>query len=286
MGFLEAIEIGTYNARPGSDTCQTSASNILSFNKTATACLVGLSAALLALWTNTSAQAITRTRATIPTAALVFVASVAVFLLSWLEHERSLRPSFFLFCYLFLGVLLDLPRVRTVWMLGSDQLIPILMTCSLALRAVMLVLESIEKRSIIAARVKYSFEMTASTLSRATFLWLNPLFKLGYKKTLALDDLYPLDERLQAQNLYPTLAQAWGKGWQPKTLTASVQLTMHSPEQGKTRCFVQYVPRSLGHISSRSCLPPIVRHGIFVFSAILDSAGHHAGPAPQGPVLR
>ncbi len=166
----------------------------------------------MSLWANASEDIIIRTSATIPANALVFVASVAVFLLSWLEHERSLRPSFILFAYLFLSILLDMPRVRTAWMIANDNVIPILMTCSLALRFVMAIVESIEMTSLITSGLTHSFEVTASTVSRALFLWLLPLFRLGFKKTLAVDDLYPLDERLHPQHLHMALATAWEKG--------------------------------------------------------------------------
>lgn len=177
--------------------------------KVATICLLGLNAALLALWMTAP---ITKTATTIPTASLVLIASLGLCLLSWLEHDRSIRPSFVAFTYLFFSVLLDLPRIRTLWLLKSNNIIPIVMACSLALRAIMVVLESIEKRSILTKGVQYSFESTSSTFSRATFLWLNPLFKLGYKKILTPDDLYPLDERLQVDALHQKLSAAWEKG--------------------------------------------------------------------------
>ncbi|KAH8806029.1 ABC transporter [Xylogone sp. PMI_703] len=145
-------------------------------------CLITLTAALLALL-NVDADSRIRTRATVPTAALVFVSSLGIGLLSWLEHERSIRPSFIVSTYLFL-------------------------------RVVMYILESTGKRSILFSSFdlgNLAKETTSSTLSRLSFLWLTPLFLNGYKNTLALEDLYPLDSSLQAEALHAPLSTAWTK---------------------------------------------------------------------------
>jgi ATP-binding cassette, subfamily C (CFTR/MRP), member 1 len=97
-------------------------------------------------------------------------------------------------------------------MISSDTTLPIVMTCSQALKVLMLVLESVEKRGLIKDGLVYSFEATSSTLSRSVFFWLVPLFKMGFRKTIALDDLYPLDERLKGAPLYNTFVEAWAKG--------------------------------------------------------------------------
>ncbi|EQB44229.1 ABC transporter [Colletotrichum gloeosporioides Cg-14] len=176
----------------------------------ASVCLVALNLALLVLWATTSSTAITHTRATIPAAVLGLLASLGVGLLSWLEHDRSVRPSFVLSTYLFLSVLLDTARARTLWMLGPNQTIPAIFTCTLALRAVMILLESTEKRRILVPQHKgYSKEVTSGTFNRSVFFWLTSLFTNGYRNILKLEDLYPLDPKLASEPLYKKLADAW-----------------------------------------------------------------------------
>ncbi|GKT57765.1 ABC multidrug transporter [Colletotrichum tofieldiae] len=175
-------------------------------------CLAALNVALLVLWTATPPSVVARTRATIPTAALGLVTSLGLGLLSWLSHERSVRPSFVLSTYLFLSVLLDTARARTLWMLGSHRIIPAVFTCTLALRAVMILLESTEKRRILVPQHKgYSKEVTSGTFNRSVFFWLTSLFVNGYRHILRLDDLYPLDPKLASGPLYRKLADAWDK---------------------------------------------------------------------------
>ncbi|KAK1850744.1 ABC multidrug transporter [Colletotrichum chrysophilum] len=176
----------------------------------ASVCLVALNLALLVLWATTSSAAITHPRATIPAAVLGLLASLGVGLLSWLEHDRSVRPSFVLSTYLFLSVLLDTARARTLWMLGPNQTIPAIFTCTLALRAVMILLESTEKRRILVPQHKgYSKEVTSGTFNRSVFFWLTSLFINGYRNILKLEDLYPLDPKLASEPLYKKLADAW-----------------------------------------------------------------------------
>ncbi|KAI8283986.1 ABC transporter atnG [Colletotrichum sp. SAR 10_98] len=144
-------------------------------------------------------------------AVLGLLASLGVGLLSWLEHDRSVRPSFVLSTYLFLSVLLDTARARTLWMLGPNQTIPAIFTCTLALRAVMILLESTEKRRILVPQHKgYSKEVTSGTFNRSVFFWLTSLFINGYRNILKLEDLYPLDPKLASEPLYRKLADAPG----------------------------------------------------------------------------
>ncbi|KXH67726.1 ABC transporter [Colletotrichum salicis] len=180
------------------------------FKASATISLVVLNLALLVLWTTTPSTTITHTRATIPTATLSLTTSIGLGLLSWLAHQRSVRPSFVLSTHLFLSILFDTARARTLWMLGSHQTIPAVFTCTLAVRAVMILLESTEKRRILVSQHKgYSKEVTSGTFNRSVFFWLTSLFINGYRNILRLDDLYPLDPKLASEPLYRKLADAW-----------------------------------------------------------------------------
>ncbi|KAK2049863.1 ABC transporter [Colletotrichum somersetense] len=168
------------------------ASTLRHLKTSASICLVALDVALLALCIATPSHVFPRTRATIPTAVLSLLASLGVGLLSWLSHEWSLRPSFVLSIYLFLSTLLDTARARTL--------------------AVMVLLESTEKRRILVPRHKgYSKEVTSGTFNRSVFFWLTLLFVNGYRNILRLDDLYPLDPELASGPVYRKLADAWNK---------------------------------------------------------------------------
>ncbi|KAL2817069.1 hypothetical protein BDW59DRAFT_175603 [Aspergillus cavernicola] len=180
------------------------------FKVVLSACLASIDLTILVLWITSPRSAITLTAATIPTSALTLIASLGLSVISWFEHARTIRPSFLINIYLFLSVLLDTARVRTLWMLGPYKAIPAAFTCSLVLRCGMLVLESVEKRKILAFDVKnVSKDSTSGPFSHSIFYWLSSLFLNGYRKTLSLDDLYPLSKDLRSKNLAINLQVAW-----------------------------------------------------------------------------
>lgn len=141
-------------------------------------------------------------------------ASLAVVLLSYLEHDRALRSSLLLTVFLFLSVLLDLARTRTLWLLNLDPVaIPAVLSVSMGLRVVMMVVESLPKRNILVEQYRHlPLEMTSNTFSRGVFWWLWPLFFTGYKRLLTLKDLYTLPEKLKTRRLYSMMRARWDKG--------------------------------------------------------------------------
>lgn len=212
---------------------------LICFNQVLSACLLCLSTALLALWVAADTHSVVKTQATLPTAALVFLSSLGFVLLSWMEHTRTIRPSFWLTMYLFFSTLLDLARTRTLWMTSSRRSIPVTFTCTMALRFIMLVIESIEKRGILLPKYKWASRgMTSSTLSRSCFFWLTPLFMTGYKRNLTLEDLDPLDPQLESEPLYKALSTKWDSSMyllpQVTELAVSSVLTWRSLAPNKT----------------------------------------------------
>jgi hypothetical protein len=91
--------------------------------------------------------------------------------------------------------------------------IPAVFTASLALRAVMLLLESTEKRSVLTDEYKNISEEGASgPYNLGVFYWLSSLFFTGYKKILAHEDLYQLDDTLRSEPLAKKMSEAWEEG--------------------------------------------------------------------------
>ncbi len=165
------------------------------------------------LWSTSSTDTITHTRATITTAVLTFVASLCFCLLSFYEHSRSIRPSFLLNIYLFLSILFDATRARTLWMLGEYHTIPIVFTYTLALRTILIVLESTEKRRLLGPQhACISPEATSGAFSRVLFIWLTSLFAKGYRRVLKLQDLYQLTDELSSERLHKVFQKAWNDG--------------------------------------------------------------------------
>ncbi len=60
------------------------------------------------------------TRTTDAAGVLALLSTLSLLVLSDFEHCRTIRPSALIQLFLFFTILLDLPRLRTLWLLGND----------------------------------------------------------------------------------------------------------------------------------------------------------------------
>lgn len=156
----------------------------------------------------------TKTRASVPAAALSFIAALAYLFFTWFEHSRSVRPSFELEMYLFFATLLNTARARTLWLLDlNSATVPAVFTTSMVIQAVGLLFESWEKRPALREPwSKWAAESLGGTFNRSFFFWLNSLLFLGSRQLLTLSDLPPLDTKLDPERLQSELQEAWDSG--------------------------------------------------------------------------
>ncbi|PHH65591.1 hypothetical protein CDD81_2026 [Ophiocordyceps australis] len=207
--FLVAA-LARQRIRQDTKTEKSTENRIRSICKLGTAsCLIILRLTLIVLW---AASATSRTRASVPAAALSLASAMAYLLLSWREHERSVRPSFEIEMYLFFSILFNLARTRTLWLLLDQTAIPAIMTAAMALQAMGIVFESWEKRRVLRKPFSnWAAESLSGTFNRSLFFWLNPILLLGSRKILTLSDLPRLDVKLEADKLQADFNEAWEK---------------------------------------------------------------------------
>ncbi|KAK4170055.1 hypothetical protein QBC43DRAFT_329617 [Cladorrhinum sp. PSN259] len=164
----------------------------------------------LILWSTKSAV---RTRTSLTAALLGPLSTLALSLLSYVEHSRNVRPSSLLNTYLFATLLFDIAHARTLWLRATDDLTLVLAYVSVtavATKAIVLVLEAVEKRRLLRPEYRvYGPEATASVYNRSFFWWLNPLFRLGFRRVLDVDDLFALDKHVQASYEHNRFRAAW-----------------------------------------------------------------------------
>lgn len=108
--------------------------------------------------------------------------------------------------YLFLTLLLDAAQARTLF-LSSDQKPEVtyssIFCAAIAFKAGILLLEAQRKsRWVRWDEKEHSPEETSGIFSLGIFSWLNKLFLDGYRKILAIKDLYPLDSTLNGKVLH------------------------------------------------------------------------------------
>jgi hypothetical protein len=200
--------------------------------------LLGLQIAQTALWALPAAYS---TKVSVPANTLLTFGVLALGLLSYAEHTRSVKPSFILNTYLFCSLLFDIARSRTLWLRSEDaynDTIAIVTTVAVGVKFFLFLLEAVEKRHILKSEYAgYPPEATAGFYNRALFWWLNPLFKIGFHGALRVDDLFDLDKELSSERLLARFEEKWSKGTyflplytilQLANLVSENQITQHS----------------------------------------------------------
>ncbi|KAL1975277.1 hypothetical protein VTN31DRAFT_3669 [Thermomyces dupontii] len=159
---------------------------------------------------------VSRTRASIALHALSFISTSVFCLLSYYEHSRTIHPSFLLNVYLFFSLLFDIARARTLWLRETGTVgryIAVIFTVSVAIKAILVILEAIEKRRILRPQYKpCPPEATGNIYNRGFFWWLNSLFRRGFSNLLRVDDLFTLDKKLLSDHVHERMEAAWSKG--------------------------------------------------------------------------
>ncbi|KAK7730403.1 hypothetical protein SLS53_009022 [Cytospora paraplurivora] len=181
--------------------------NILGLRVPLLLLFIAVQVALLVVWAWSDT---TRTSVSIAAASLKLADSLAIFVLSVLEYNRTVRPSTLLCLYLAFSAAFDAVQLRTVWLLGDARALPSLTTASFAFKLIILVVESQGKRSYLREPFNtLGHEETSGVFSRASFWWLNPFLWRGFRAVLAPGDLSQIDAQLQADNLKDRFSRAW-----------------------------------------------------------------------------
>jgi len=172
--------------------------------------LIGTQIALVVAWVLVGSL---RTRASIPSAVLSLLASMALLYLSNLEHLRSTRPSSTINAFVFTTIVLDVPQCRSLWLRYSPGALPVVFTMSMIAKAVVLYLEARSKKSILLVPYRlYGPEVLVNLYDRTVLWWLNPLFIRGYKGLITYKELFTIDPDLASERNEKTFLDRWVTG--------------------------------------------------------------------------
>ena len=230
----------------------------------------GIQVVLLALWAEPST---TRTRASIANAAVRLIGACALAVLSFVEHQRTIRPSLILNLWLFVTLLFDIAQVRTLWLQKYHSAIAAVTTVSVVIKSLAVVVEAIEKKSILRDKWKAAPpESTSGFYNQAFFVWLNPLFFKGYVKSLEVEELFELDKHLSSEFLYPRVKAAWEK----LTVKTSHSLLFVYFKRFKWD-FLCAVPPRLAYIGFTFCQPFLITRAINLSSQPITAASKNVG---------
>ncbi|OCL10209.1 hypothetical protein AOQ84DRAFT_3965, partial [Glonium stellatum] len=167
-----------------------------------------LQISLLVLW---SSRSTVKTKASVPSTVVTITGSLVLSLLSYAEHQRSVRPSFLLNVYLLFTLLFDAAQSRTLWLQRYNHTIAIVFTVTVAVKLLLVLLEAKEKQSILQPEYAcYPPEATSGIYNRSFFWWQNTLFRKGFSNALSIDSLFTLDKHLMSEYMQDKFQSAWG----------------------------------------------------------------------------
>ncbi|MCJ1307489.1 hypothetical protein MMC25_001135 [Agyrium rufum] len=217
---------------------------------------------------------------------LVLVASVLsvaviplVALLSYEEHSKNLAPSAILDVYLLLSFLAELLRANDTRFSRYDTQMRGLTAVTLAVKVLVLVLESTEKEKHIRSREeRRSPEDYISIWKKAFFLWLNPFIRLGYNKVLTPGDLLPLDQELTTEHLKDKFQLAWERARWKESKYAIFRALFEALGSAATW---PMVPRVLAIVFT-FCQPLLLKRLLRYLQTPIDEVSHVEGQALIG----
>ncbi|KAJ5307053.1 hypothetical protein N7508_006068 [Penicillium antarcticum] len=198
-------------------------------------------------------------------------------LLSWVEDQRSIRPSDLMIIYFAVTTILSLARARTLWLLSAaTPKLAVLWTLICVGRAAVLSIESVHKTQRV--RMAYrqpSKEVTASFWVRSFFIWVIPLFRTGFSTILTVHDMPNVDSSLTGAEAEKKLLTAWSRvrpGSKHRLLRAA--------------CHAYFLPL-IGAIIPRLCLAAFKFCQPFLISATLNFVSSPSTPENKiyGPAL-
>ncbi|KAF5580564.1 ABC transporter integral membrane type 1 [Fusarium subglutinans] len=171
------------------------------------AILALLQLALLVLW---AVQRLRPSRAALPAGGVELAATLVLGLVSHADHFKTLRPSTLICLYLPLTILLDISRVRTLWLLQLRLPLAPMLTACLCAKVVWLILEARQKQRIVLdGYCDVTEEEVAGILSRSVFGWLLPSIVSGSRKDILPKDLICLDAELRASQVHDAFQRQW-----------------------------------------------------------------------------
>lgn len=150
------------------------------------------------------------TRLSLPSGILNAAAIMTAALQSFMEDQRSLRPSDVLVLYFSASSLLFIPRLRSLWLIPSIDAPRALWTVIFVGTTVVVIIESAHKtRFLRPAYQNSTAEQKTGFWGRSFFIWVLPLFQAGYSKILQLEDIPKVDHALEERSTWTDLEASW-----------------------------------------------------------------------------
>lgn len=143
------------------------------------------------------------------------IATAGAVLVSFLDAQRSAKPSSLLELYYAAIVITYLPRLRSLWLSSSPDVdfLRNLWTSQYIVTILLAILESCGgKIHFLGSREsKGPREESLGFWARSLFVWILPTLRRGYSNTLDVPDLPTLDPLLGGKEAHIRLEEAWSE---------------------------------------------------------------------------
>lgn len=151
-----------------------------------------------------------RTLLSLPSDILNVVVTAGAVVLSFLEDQRSTRPSDLLIVYFSLLTLLWAPRLRSLWLISASTTCRDLWTAIYTSIILIAFFESARKTKGLRGLYKHiTVEHRSGFWCRSLFIWVVPFIKTGWSTILSVGDMPEVDDRLQGDWTHKKLEQSW-----------------------------------------------------------------------------
>ena len=183
---------------------------VLNTVQVTSSCYAISSVVLLVIWSELETY---KTKLSIASASLEFLAALAIVTLSRHEHERAVRPSHLLQFFLLVLLLCDAVRLRTLFLMQYPAGLVTPASIHAFLTGLLLLLESLDKRELLYSDQDRSLppEELVGLFGKRLFWYLNDLFREGYRKILKPSDLSNIDADLASQERDIQFQQVWAR---------------------------------------------------------------------------
>ncbi|KAI0837775.1 ABC transporter [Hypoxylon sp. FL0890] len=148
---------------------------------------------------------------------LQLIAAVVLCPLSWMEHQRSIRPSDPIILYLIACLIRDGLELPSTIQGQRDWLMQDPTIAQMALKIALLATEDLEKVPIEESPYEdVSLEEKFSILGRTFFSWIHPVLFEGYRNILIGRDLPSIDTKLRSKPIRAAALSAWDRRPRPE----------------------------------------------------------------------
>ena len=219
------------------------------------------------------------TKLSLPSGLLNTVAILTAAIHSFIEDQRSLRPSDLLVMYLSASTVLFIPRLRSLWLIPSVHIPRALWTAVFIVTVAVVLVESMHKTRFLRPIYKnITSEQTMGFWGKSSFIWVLPLFQAGYSKILRLEDIPEVDIDLQESSTWADLNRSWHR------LRGHHRL-LKATFFANSQVFHSAIVPRLALSAFTFCQPFLVSSSVLYISSRLETDNNMYGPALVGAFL-